>query len=172
MPGRNVMLESTSGTCAFEVPRTGNRHQPFFGGCPRGVRNWKQACPFFSELPRVEFRVEFGTGNRHVPFFRSCPAWSSAWSSPQSWGDNRIEGGNPGVTTGLKEAILEFFSWESLGGLGRASMPGRWRGRGDASLNMSTRHVEAIRLRCRAGGAAGNASSLCRGGFPNGLYST
>ena len=87
------MLESTSGTCAFEVPRTGNRHQPFFGGCPRGVRNWKQACPFFSELPRVEFRVEFGTGNRHVPFFRSCPAWSSAWSS-QSWGDNRIEGGS------------------------------------------------------------------------------
>ena len=109
------MLESTSGTCAFEVPRTGNRHQPFFGGCPRGVRNWKQACPFFSELPRVEFRVEFGTGNRHVPFFRSCPAWSSVWSSAQSWGDNRIEGGNPGVTTGLKEAILEFFSWESLG---------------------------------------------------------
>ena len=59
MPGRNV-LESISGTCAFEVPRTGNRHQPFFGCCPRGVRNWKQACPiFFSELPRVEFRVEF-----------------------------------------------------------------------------------------------------------------
>ena len=53
----------------------------------------------------VAARVEFGTGNRHVPFFRSCPAWSSAWSS-QSWGDNRIEGGNPGVTTGLKEAIL------------------------------------------------------------------
>ena len=62
---------------------TGNRHQPFFGCCPRGVRetgmshffgvgmslffqlvprgvrNWKQACPIFSELPRVEFRVEF-----------------------------------------------------------------------------------------------------------------
>ena len=54
-------------------------------GVPRGVRNWKQACPIFSELP----------------------AWSSAWSSPQSWGDNRIEGGNPGVTTGLKEAILQ-----------------------------------------------------------------
>ena len=71
-------------------------------GVPRGVRNWKQACPIFSELP----------------------AWSSAWSSPQSWGDNRIEGGNPGVTTGLKEAILEFFSWECLG----APMPGR-RGR-------------------------------------------
>ena len=117
------MLESTSGTCAFEVPRTGNRHQPFFGGCPRGVRNWKQACPFFSELPRVEFRVEFGTGNRHVPFFRSCPAWSSAWSSPQSWGDNRIEGGNPGVTTGLKEAILEFFPGNPLA---RAPMPGRF----------------------------------------------
>ena len=80
-PGRNV-LESISGTCAFEVPRTGNRHQPFFGCCPRGVRNWKQACPIFSE-----------------------GAWSSAWSS-QSWGDNRIEGGNPGVTTGLKEAVL------------------------------------------------------------------
>ena len=89
------MLESTSGTCAFEAPRTGNRHQPFFGGCPRGVRNWKQACPFFSELPRVEFRVEFGTGNRHVPFFRSCPR-----------GVPRGVPLNPGVTTGLKEAIL------------------------------------------------------------------
>ena len=84
MPGRNVMLESISGTYAFEVPEleTGTNH-------------------FL-----VAARVEFGTGNRHVPFFRSCPAWSSAWSSPQSWGDNRIEGGNPGVTTGLKEAIL------------------------------------------------------------------
>ena len=61
---------------------TGNRHVPFFRSCPRGVRNWKQACPIFSELP----------------------AWSSAWSSPRSWGDNRIEGGNPGVTTGLKES--------------------------------------------------------------------
>ena len=39
---------------------TGNRHVPFFRSCPRGVRNWKQACPIFSELP----------------------AWSSAWSSP------------------------------------------------------------------------------------------
>ena len=42
---------------------TGNRHVPFFRvaprGVPRGVRNWKQACPVFSELPRVEFRVEF-----------------------------------------------------------------------------------------------------------------
>ena len=104
-------------------------------GVPRGVRNWKQACPIFSELP----------------------AWSSAWSSPQSWGDNRIEGGNPGVTTGLKEAILQlkeailgprshwqkksvlqsshvrtgFFFWEESRpwrGLGRAPMPGR-RGR-------------------------------------------
>ena len=28
---------------------TGNRHQPFFGCCPRGVRNWKQACPIFSD---------------------------------------------------------------------------------------------------------------------------
>ena len=52
MPGRSVMLESTSGTCAFEVPR-----------------NWKQAPTIFL----VAARVEFGTGNRHVPFFRSCP---------------------------------------------------------------------------------------------------
>ena len=89
------MLESTSGTCAFEVPRTGNRHQPFFGGCPRGVRNWKQACPFFP----------------------SCPAWSSAWSSELETGMSHFFGVaprgvprgvplNPGVTTGLKEAIL------------------------------------------------------------------
>ena len=43
-------------------------------------------------------------------------------------------------------------------------MPGRWRGRvppGVPSLNMSTQHVEAIRLRCRAGGAAGR---LCQAG--------
>ena len=48
MPGRNVMLESTSGTCALEL-ETGTNH-------------------FL-----VAARVEFGTGNRHVPFFRSCP---------------------------------------------------------------------------------------------------
>ena len=94
----------TSGTCAFEVPRTGNRHQPFL----------------------VAARVEFGTGNRHVPFFPSCPAWSSAWSSELEAGMSHFFGVaprgvprgvplNPGVTTGLKEAILEFFSWESLG---------------------------------------------------------
>ena len=109
MPGRNVMLESTSGTCAFEVPR-----------------NWKQAPTIFWLLPAWSSELE--TGMSH---FSELPAWSSAWSSPQSWGDNRIEGGNPGVTTGLKEAILQFFSlgipWR---GLGRAPMPGRWRGRG------------------------------------------
>ena len=71
MPGRNVMLESTSGTCAFEVPR-----------------NWKQA-------PTIFWFWEFGTGNRHVPFFRSCPR-----------GVPRGVPVNPGVTTGLKEAIL------------------------------------------------------------------
>ena len=92
MPGRNV-LESISGTYAFEVPR-----------------NWKQAPTIFWLLPAWSSELE--TGMSH--FFRSCPAWSSAWSS-QSWDDNRIEGGNPGVTTGLKEAILEFFFWESLG---------------------------------------------------------
>ena len=48
MPGRSVMLESTSGTCALEL-ETGTNH-------------------FL-----VAARVEFGTGNRHVPFFRSCP---------------------------------------------------------------------------------------------------
>ena len=81
----------------------------------------------------VAARVEFGTGNRHVPFFRSCPtwssAWSSAWSSPQSWGDNRIEGGNPGVTTGLKEAILEFFPCRAgaAGLLCRAAGASHWQ---------------------------------------------
>ena len=128
MPGRNARKhkwhlcfrsasELETGTNHFLVAArlefgTGNRHVPFFRSCPRGVRNWKQACRIFSELP----------------------AWSSAWSSPQSWGDNRIEGGNPGVTTRFKDAILEFFSWESLG----AGLAG---------------------LRCRAGGAAGR---LCQ----------
>ena len=60
----------------------------------------------------------------------------------------------------LRQQPRHFFSREESRpwrGLGRASMPGRWRGRaapGVPSLNMSTRHVEAIRLRCRAGGAA------------------
>ena len=38
---------------------TGNRRVPFFGPCPRRVRNWKQACPFFFRVARVEFRVKF-----------------------------------------------------------------------------------------------------------------
>ena len=65
----------------------------------------------------VAARVEFGTGNRHVPFFPSCPAWSSAWSSELETGMFHFFGVaprgvprgvplNPGVTTGLKEAIL------------------------------------------------------------------
>ena len=109
-------------------------------GVPRGVRNWKQACPIFSELP----------------------AWSSAWSSPQSSGDNRIEGGNPGVT--LKEAILGPRShWQKKSVL--ESSRGRTGfffpadlGAGSAGLRCragGAAHVEAIRLRCRAGGAAG-----------------
>ena len=69
-PGRNVMLESTSGTCAFEVPR-----------------NWKQAPTIFWLLP--------AWSKQACPIFSELPAWSSAWSSPQSWGDNRIEGGDP-----------------------------------------------------------------------------
>ena len=94
MPGRNVMLESISGTCASELETDTNHFL-------------------------VAARVEFGTGNRHVPFFRSCPR-----------GVPRGVPLNPGATTGLKEAILEFFSWESLGA-------------GSAGL------------RCRAGGAPG-----------------
>ena len=87
MPGRNVMLESTSATCAFEVPR-----------------NWKQAPTIFWLLPAWSSeletgmshffgvaRVEFGTGNRHGPFFRSSRV------------EFRVESR---VTTGLKEAIL------------------------------------------------------------------
>ena len=85
------MLESISGTCAFEVPR-----------------NWKQLPAWSSEL-ETGMSHFFGVAPRGVP--RGVPL-------------------NPGVTTGLKEAILEFFSWESLGA-------------GSAGL------------RCRAGGAAG-----------------
>ena len=65
------MLESTSGTCAFEVPR-----------------NWKQAPTIFWLLPAWSSEL-------HVPFFRSCPR-----------GVPRGVPLNPGVTTGLKEAIL------------------------------------------------------------------
>ena len=81
MPGRNV-LESTSGTCAFEVPR-----------------NWKQAPTIFWLLPAWSSELE--TGMSH--FFGVAPR-----------GVSRGVSLNPG-TTGLKEAILEFFSWESLG---------------------------------------------------------
>ena len=73
------MLESTSGTCPFEAPT-------IFWWLPAWSSELETGIPFFSELPRVEFRVEFGTGNRHVPFFRSCPAWSS----PQSWAAGRL----------------------------------------------------------------------------------
>ena len=78
MPGRNVMLESTSGTCAFEVPR-----------------NWKQAPTIFWLLPAWSSELEtgmshfFGVASPGVP--RGVPRGVPL---------------NPGVTTGLKEAIL------------------------------------------------------------------
>ena len=99
MPGRNVMLESTSGTCAFEVPR-----------------NWKQAPTIFWLLPAWSSELEtgmshfFGVALRGVP--RGVPCGVPL---------------NPGVT-GLKEAILEFFPGNPLarapmpGRRGRASM--------------------------------------------------
>ena len=46
----------------------------------------------------------------------------------QSWGDNRIEGGNPGVTTGLR------------GRAGVAPTPGRWRGR---ASRMTTIYIDS-----------------------------
>ena len=70
MPGRNVMLESISDKWHL---------------CFRSASELETGTNHFL----VAARVEFGTGNRHVPFFRSCPAWSSAWSSPQSWGDKK-----------------------------------------------------------------------------------
>ena len=100
------MLESTSGTCALEL-ETGTNH-------------------FL-----VAARVEFGTGNRHVPFFRSCPR-SSAWSSPQSWGDNRIEGGNPSI-------FFLRIPWRGRGQ--QASMPGR---RGRASMKPPNLHSPRV----------------------------
>ena len=56
MPGRNVMLESISGTYAFEVPR-----------------NWKQAPTIFWLLPAWSSELEtgmshfFGVAPRGVP---------------------------------------------------------------------------------------------------------
>ena len=83
--------------------------------------------------------------------------WRGRASMPGSWGLAAI--GKKKRAAVLRTGGLEFFSWEESRpwrGLGRleASMPGRWRGRvapGAPSLNMSTRHVEAIRLRCGAG---------------------
>ena len=169
---------------------TGNRHQPFFGCCPRGVRNWKQACPIFSELPawsseletgmshffgvaRVEFRVEFPGSASTCPgqVRRNFRQWStgqleknfaevvglddnldiffagknSPWrglgrapmpgrrgraSMPGSWGLAAI--GKKKKACCSPTGGLEFFSWEESRpwrGLGRAPMPGRWRGR-------------------------------------------
>ena len=86
MPGRNVMLESTSGTCAFEVPR-----------------NWKQALTIFWLLPAWSSELETGMSHFFGVVLRGVAR-----------GVPRGVPLNPGVT-GLKEAILEFFSWESLG---------------------------------------------------------
>ena len=106
LPGRNVMLESISGTYAFEAA---GWEAPMLGRRGRVAQYDRHGVGFFaSELETgtnhflVAARVEFGTGNRHHPFFGRCPRGSSAWSSPPSWGDNRIEGGKPGVTTGLR----------------------------------------------------------------------
>ena len=87
-------------------------------------------------------------------FFQVAP-WSSAWSSKLETGMSHFFGVaprgvprgvpfNPGVTTGLKEAILDFFSWESLGaGLARAG----WRTR--SAKNMFIRSWRG-RAQCQA----------------------
>ena len=73
-------------------------------------------------------------------------------------------------TTDFRAYRIYSTFWQGAGGvdvqrLGAASMPGRWRGHPEC-LNMSTRHVEAIRLRCRAGVEASMPGRWrCRGGF-------
>ena len=67
------MLENTSGTCAFEVPR-----------------NWKQAPTIFWLLPAWSSELETGVSH----FFGVARV------------EFRVVPLNPGVTTGLKEAIL------------------------------------------------------------------
>ena len=95
--------------------------------------------------------------------------WRGRASMPGSWGLAAIGKKkraccSPPVTGGL-----EFFSWEDDLGAGLAG----WRllcraggaaggARGVPSLNMSTRHVEAIRLRYRAGGGGFNARQVAR----------
>ena len=117
---------------------TGNRHQPFFGCCPRGVRNWKQACPIFSELPawsseletgmshffgvaRVEFRVEFpGSAS-------TCPG--QVRRNFRQWSTGQLEKFFAEVV-GLDDNLDIFFAgknspWRGLGRL-QAPMPGRF----------------------------------------------
>ena len=63
------MLESISGTYAFEVPRNWKQTPTVFWLLPAWSSELETGMSHFFGVARVEF----GTGNRHVPFFRSCP---------------------------------------------------------------------------------------------------
>ena len=59
MPGRNVMLESTSGTCAFEVPWNWKQAPTIFWLLPAWSSELETGMSHFFGVARVEFRVEF-----------------------------------------------------------------------------------------------------------------
>ena len=112
--------------------------------CDAGKHKWHLCFRSASELETgtnhflVAARVEFGTGNRHVPFFRSCPAWSSAWSSPQSWGDKKksvlqSSHGRTGIFVTLVPPMSRKRGWASPYSLGEPVLIGRAIKRGWAS---------------------------------------
>ena len=59
MPGRNVMLESISGTYAFEVPRNWKQAPTIFWLLPAWSSELETGMSHFFGVARVEFRVEF-----------------------------------------------------------------------------------------------------------------
>ena len=121
MPGRNVMLESISGTYAFEVPRNWKQTLTIFWLLPAWSSELETGMSHFFGVARVEFRVEFpGSAS-------TCPG--QVRRNFRQWSTGQLEKHFAEVV-GLDDNLNIFFAGKNSPwrGLGRAPMPGR-RGR-------------------------------------------
>ena len=116
------MLESRSGTYAFEVPRNWKQTLTIFWLLPAWSSELETGMSHFFGVARVEFRVEFpGSAS-------TCPG--QVRRNFRQWSTGQLENFFAEVV-GLDDNLDIFFAgknspWRRLG---RAPMPGRWRGR-------------------------------------------
>ena len=172
MPGRNVMLESISGTYAFEVPRNWKQTLTIFWSLPAWSSELETGMSHFFGVARVEFRVEFpGSAS-------TCPG--QVRRNFRQWSTGQLEKIRRGCRLRQPQ---HFFCWEEFT-LARArqgsdagqARPGFYAGQlrprshwqkkaccsppptGGTGIFSWEESRPWRGLRCRAGGAAGEAS--------------